>query len=232
MSRNFTFSEGEFYHIYNRGVEKKDIFLDTADKNRFIALLYICNSEKPVHLQLQGRTLNDLLGVERGNQIINIGAYCLMPNHFHLLVKEKVEGGVSKFMQKLSTGYTMYFNKRHVRSGVLFQGKFKATHASEDSYLKYLISYIHLNPIKLIDSSWKETGIADRRSAKKYLKNYTYSSYIDYLGIPRNQQKILDLEAFPTYFTSLNSFETEVDEWLSYQNDTSRSNLEVDGVDL
>lgn len=144
-----------------------------------------------------------------------------MPNHFHLLVREKEEQGVSRFMQKLMTGYTMYFNKRHERSGALFQGKFKATHANEDRYLKYLISYIHLNPVKLIEPRWKECGIRNRNVAKKYLNEYRDSSYLDYIGTPRTESKILMKEALSEYFDAVRDFETEVTDWLSYKEEGS-----------
>jgi len=140
-----------------------------------------------------------------------------MPNHIHLLVREKEEQGISKFMQKLMTGYTMYFNKRHERTGALFQGKFKATHANEDRYLKYLTSYIHLNPIKLIEPTWKETGIRNRKSAEKYLSNYRYSSYPDYLGISRVESMILNKEALPDYFRTRQGLEADIADWLSYK---------------
>ena len=91
-----------------------------------------------------------------------------MPNHFHILVKEKIENGISKFMGKLTTGYSMYFNKRYDRTGSLFQGVFKSVHADSDEYLKYLFAYIHLNPIKLINPEWKENGIKDKNRANAF----------------------------------------------------------------
>lgn len=225
MSRNISIAPDEFYHLYNRGTEKRDIFTDRADRERFLALLYLCNTTEPVHIddiqKSRGSTsrkieLETVFEIEREDTLVDICAYCLMPNHFHLLVREKEEQGTSRFMQKLMTGYTMYFNKRHERSGALFQGKFKATHANEDRYLKYLISYIHLNPIKLIEPQWKEYGIRNRNMAKKYLNEYRDSSYLDYIGTPRAESKILMKEAFPEYFETVRDFETEVTNWLSY----------------
>jgi len=229
MSRNVSISPGEFYHLYNRGTEKRDIFSTDEDRGRFIALLYLCNADEPVHIddiqKSQGRTLRKtplelLLDVEREETIVDICAYCLMPNHFHLLVREKLDGNTSRFMQKLMTGYTMYFNKQHERSGALFQGKFKATHADEDRYLKYLVSYIHLNPVKLIEPEWKENGIRDRRSAEKYLRQYRGSSYLDYLGESRIESKILTKEALPNYFSDVRDFKIEIADWLEYQKES------------
>ena len=139
-----------------------------------------------------------------------------MPNHFHLLIYEHSEGGISKFMQKLTTAYTMYFNKKNDRSGALFQGKFKATHVDEDRYLQYLLSYIHLNPVKLIDPKWKENGITDRTAAEKYLQKYTPSSYLDYLGENRAENMIVDMSVLPDYFDSARDFKQHVTEWLDY----------------
>ncbi len=139
-----------------------------------------------------------------------------MPNHVHLLIREKNDGGTSRFMQKLATAYTMYFNTRYERTGSLFQGAFKSSHADDDRYLKYLISYIHLNPVKLIEPKWKERGIENRKAAEKYLKEYEYSSYLDYLGVKRKEKAIIDAAALPEYFESPSDFKTSVTEWLSY----------------
>ncbi|OGJ11058.1 hypothetical protein A2467_03325, partial [Candidatus Nomurabacteria bacterium RIFOXYC2_FULL_36_8] len=141
---------GEYYHIYNRGVEKREIFLDKEDYFHFLKLLYICNSNKSITL----RNISD--NFDRGETIVDIGAYCIMPNHFHVLCYEKIENGISTFMKKLSTAYAMYFNKKYIRTGILFQGRFKSEHANTDGYLKYLYAYIHLNPAKLKNPKWKE----------------------------------------------------------------------------
>jgi len=149
--------------------------------------------------------------------LVYIGVYCLMPNHFHLLIKEKMENGISKFMQKLLTAYSMYFSKKYKRTGGLFEGKFKSQHISTDRYLKYIFSYIHLNPIKLIEPKWKEKGIRNIKGALIYLKTYQHSSYLDYLNEDRLKLKILDKKEFPKYFSSKNSFEREIFAWLKYK---------------
>ncbi len=219
MQRTFAFAPEEYYHIYNRGTEKRKVFLDKSDYRRFLALLYFANQSTPVVLKLQGRTLDELVGKREGEPLVEIAAYCLMPNHFHLLVRELQEGGISKFMQKLTTGYTMYFNKKNDRNGSLFQGKFKATHVADDRYLRYLVSYIHLNPVKIIEQKWKETGIRDRAAAERYLAQYAPSSYRDYLGETRAENIILTANALPGYFDSGMEFKELVTEWLTYAPD-------------
>jgi len=142
-----------------------------------------------------------------------------MPNHFHLLITQKDGGDISKFMQKLSTAYVMYYNKKYKRTGGLFEGKFKSQHLSTDKYLKYIFSYIHLNPVKLIDKDWKEKGIRNKKESLKYLHQYSYSSFSDFLGIQRIQNKVLDKNDFPRYFSNSKVFLGEIFEWLNYKND-------------
>jgi len=121
MERKFSFSVDEFYHIYNRGVDKRLIFLDSFDHDRFLKLLYLCNGTKSVIMKsVQDLSLSDLYKIDVGDRLVSIGAYCLMPNHFHLLLKEIRPGGVSAFVMKICTAYSMYFNKKYERSGSLF----------------------------------------------------------------------------------------------------------------
>ena len=119
-------------------------------------------------------------------------------------------------MQKLTTAYVMYYNKKYERTGGLFEGRFKAEHLDSDIYLKYIFSYIHLNPIKLIDEDWKENGIKNKKNVLEYLSNYKYSSYIDYIGKERIQNKILNQKAFPDYFSTPREFLREIFEWISF----------------
>lgn len=219
MSRMISFATGEYYHLYNRGVDKRTIYLTAADYARFSALLYVANNSEAVHLDKLGRgsTSPDVFLIERKATLVEIGAYCLMPNHFHLLVKEATPGGISKFMQKICTGYTMYFNTLHDRTGALFQGKFQAEHISEDRYLKYLLAYIHLNPVKLIQSDWKEVGLHDFSAAEKYLYSYSYSSFLDHLDHQRPEAKILNFDSVPSYFPTISDMEAEIRNWLLFK---------------
>ncbi len=223
MSRNIEFSIGEFYHIYNRGTDKRIIFKHKSDHLRFMVLLYLCNSNLKVdlgdHLR-QGRTLSDMFDLDRNETLVDIGTYCLMPNHFHILVKEKMEGGISLFMQKLTTAYSMYFNKKYDRSGTLFQGKFKSKHVAKDNYLKYLFAYINLNPIKLIDKNWQEVGIKDLHQAQKFLKNYEFSGFLIHSGEDRKEKFILALENFPNYFQTVKEFKDFINDWLNYKEES------------
>ncbi len=209
--RKVPFVINEFYHIYNRGTDKRIIFHDQEDYERFCNLLFLSNSDAGFKIHFSPKNIFDAF---RGGQIVALGAYCLMPNHFHLLLTPRIGGGISKFMQKVTTGYSMYYNKKYSRTGTLFQGKFKSEHVDSDRYLKYLFSYIHLNPIKIIESKWKEEGIKDENASVCFLKKYLFSSYIDYLGVDRKQKLILNREFFPNYFPTARLYEKEIFEWI------------------
>lgn len=230
MGRNFNISIGEFYHIYNRGVDKRNIFEGQNDYNRFLFLLYLCNSPEPVDLQKIfkcKKKFPDIFSWKTNKKLVAVGAYCLMPNHYHLLLKETTKNGISKFMQKLSTAYSMYFNIKHKRTGALFQGRYKAGHIDNDNYLKYLFAYIHLNPIKIIQRNWKEKGIENIKGTKKFLRGYKYSSYHKYTGIFYPQGSVINKAEFPEYFSSARNFSSFVDEWLQFKNS---ENLNISSV--
>jgi len=214
--RKVSFAPGEFYHVYNRGNSKQKIFKDEEDYVRFTDLLFACNSENSFKIDNLDRG-KDLYSFERGRQLVHIGAYCLMPNHFHIILTQPEEGSISVFMQKLATAYVMYFNKKYERTGGLFEGKFKSEHLGEDRYLKYIFSYIHLNPIKLINKEWREKGIKDIRKSLVYLNSYPYSSYLDFKGNKRIQEKILNKNKFPDYFPKQKHFKQEIFDWLKYK---------------
>ncbi len=209
---------GEYYHIYNRGNSKQKIFHDKEDYHRFISLLYVSNTNQRFNLYDLNRDLEfNIYKLEINDHLVSIGAYCLMTNHFHILITEQIEGGISKFMQKLATAYSMYYNKKYKRTGSLFEGKFKSKHLHNDNYLKYNFSYIHLNPIKLIQSDWKEKGITNKTKVLDFLSKYEYSSYFDFVHEDkRSQGKILDIGSFPRYFPNRGAFLKEIFEWINF----------------
>ncbi len=172
--RSTVFSEGEYYHIYNRGTDKRKTFLKNADYKRFIVGMEIFNSSYRVT-----HAFRQLVEVSPRpeDRLVNIVAYCLMPNHFHFLLRQVKEDGVSKFMQKLLTGYTMYFNKRYERTGVLFQGIFKSKHINTDRYLLHVSRYIHLNPLEI-----EKRNNISRADAARFLRAYRWSSYMEYVS--------------------------------------------------
>lgn len=232
MSRNINFAPDCFYHIYNRGVDKRKIFYDENDQSRFVKLLYLANSSKSFNFtDLYKNNPNKAFGeINKGDEVAHIGAWCLMPNHFHILVKEpylELEAGpqdkvlqhskISIFMHKLQTGYSMYFNAKYQRKGALFEGNFKAQHIDSDPYLEFIYSYIHLNPIGIIDKGWKEKKIKDKAKAKQFLNDYEYSSYQDYSRGERDEGLILNKKEFPEFFSTASDFERMIDSLINFE---------------
>ncbi len=163
MTRNISFSEGEFYHIYNRGVDKRNIFFEDYDVERFYQSMDEFNCIDPIGSIYENSFIKSPLGSSTA-KLVNIICFCLNPNHYHFLLEQVAERGIEKFMHKLG-GYTQYFNQRYQRTGALFQGRYKAKHVTSNEYLLHLSAYINLNnrvhqlgnsTAKLMKSSWDE----------------------------------------------------------------------------
>jgi len=193
---------GEWYHCYNRGVDKRKVFLEERDYERMLLLMYLSKYQKPVQLfnedDLRLKAILSGAADSKSNPIAEVGAYALMPTHFHFVLREIVEGGIALFMQKVFTGYTMYFNRKNTRTGALFAGTFKSIHIADDRYLKHLVSYVHLNPAELIESDWK-TSRKNIERLKNRLREYEYSSLPDFIGDPRPQTSIIDSSIFQLF---------------------------------
>lgn len=186
MGQRHVFAAGEWYHCYNRGVNKQKVFQSARDYDRFLSLLYVSNATERIHLSDHKHSAFAELSsanLDRGTPLVEFGAWCLMGNHVHFLLKEgDGGGGIARFMQKVFTGYTMYFNKKHERSGPLFSGVFKSAHVHDDRYIKQLVSYIHMNPIEIHYPDWK-TGAVSVDRASKVLDSYCYSSLHAFEGV-------------------------------------------------
>ena len=167
--------------------------------------MYICNTNRSIELRDTGAHF------DRKEPLVSVGAYCLMPNHFHILITENTEGGISKYMLKLMTAYTMYFNKKYERSGKLCEGTFKSQYVNSDRYMKYLYSYIHMNPAKLKDKNWKTNTRKNPKELLEFVYTYPYSSMTEYKERSFN---ILDPLPFPVYFKNINEHKKELFGWL------------------
>lgn len=191
--------ENGFYHIYNRGVEKRDIFLDEQDYKVFLHFLkrYLTPPpESPDRIQPGWKF--DLFDK------INLIAYCLMPNHFHLMIKQFTKEAMAEFMRALSNSYIRYFNEKYERIGVLFQGRYKAVLVETEPYLLHLTRYIHLNPTELEEV---------RPGGRSDLVGYPYSSYGEYLG--KRKTSWVHPEEILTFFKTAQK--TSLKDLLSYQ---------------
>lgn len=172
-----TYIENSFYHIYNRGVEKRNIFLDDQDYHVILQYLKEAFSPPPdpktllKNVSFKGSTFKGIpRQVKNFSTDIDLVAYCLIPNHFHFLIKQYNKYAIKQFMQSLTTRYSMYFNKKYSRVGALFQGIYKAILVSEEPYLLHLTRYIHRNPLK-------HTKIL----------HSAYSSYGEFLGVRKTK---------------------------------------------
>lgn len=217
-----TYVSDSYYHIYNRGVEKRTIFQDEKDYSVFLSCLKLyLNPPEPVDrrfsIVLQGPSPTDTpiqiyapcRQPHNHNGKIELVAYCLMPNHFHLCVKQTDRRAIDHFMRSLATKYAMYFNKKYERVGSLFQGRYKAVLIETEEQFTYLTKYIHRNPLDLI--LYKDRP--------RNLVSYSFSSYPNYLNI--RHQTWVNPDNILTYFSKTNSHN-------SYRNFVEESSIEID----
>ena len=196
MGARTPFGFREWYHCYSRGVDKRATFLDDHDYLCFLQLVYLANSDRILQRSsFSGFTHRERLQVPRGERLVAVGAYCLMPNHFHLLVQEATEGGISKFMQRLGTAYAMYFNAKYERTGNLFVKPFRSKHVNHDRYFRYVAQYIHLNAAEVYEPGWKQGRVDDIRALERNLCKFAYSSLPDYCSASRAEANLLDSSA-------------------------------------
>lgn len=211
-----SFAEGEYYHIYNRGVEKRDIFLSTNDYERALFCIFAFSagdfhdrisrvSQHDQHSMLTTLTNHAYLEkVASLDPLVRIICFCLMRNHFHLLLEERSENGISRYMQRLGNSYTKYFNAKYKRSGHLFESSYRYVHIDNNEYLKYLSRYIHRNPI---EPAHKRTS----GNKKGHIKNYPWSSYQDYI-LKNRWSKLLSPSIITDQFSSAHEYEEFVEE--------------------
>lgn len=180
--RDVEFENNHYYHIFNRGINSQTIFQDDNDYQRALELIsyYKFSSSKirfsqlikqPKELKLKNYTRL----TQEQKHLVEIIAYCLMPSHFHLLLKQQTENGISKFLADFQNSYTRYFNTRHIKFGPILQGQFKGVLVENDNQLVHLSRYIHLNP-------YAAEIIKDQNK----LEEYPWSSFSDYLYMTTN----------------------------------------------
>lgn len=203
MQRSTPFLEGNIYHIYNRGAHKADIFLSDKDYFRFKLLLFLSNTHESLKVantlqKYRGRSSLLAFQEEKVDQgLVDVLAYALMPNHFHLVLRQKSENGITQFMKKVGTAYSMHFNTKYEHSGTVFQGRFQSRYVDTSEYLRWLFAYVALNPLDIGFPGWKEGRISDLHGAYAFLGSYQHASFPDMQtgAAPRPERSILSLSA-------------------------------------
>lgn len=211
MRRKVNFAIGEFYHIYNRGVDKRQIFSGIDDIKRFFQSMEEFNTVNAIGSIYENSFLKKkTLGGET-SKLVNFVCYCLNRNHYHFILEQVLDGGIERFMQKIGTGYTMYFNNKYKRTGSLFQGIFKSSHINSNEYLLHVSAYVNLNNRvhKMDDNlncnSWGEYTLKGKNNfCKKDIvlgqfnssddyKSFAESSLVDMLKRKETEKEIENL---------------------------------------
>src|SRR3989344_7443988 len=223
MLRNFI--SGQIYHVVNRGVDKRNIFMDEDDYTRAIHNIFEFNDQNPTLNSgyLFSKAKFDISNhIDLRNQydknprklLVEILAFCLMPNHVHFLLRPRIEKGVTTFMRKFGAGYANYFNQKYQRSGALFQGRYKSVLVNKEQHLLHLPFYIHLNPLDLKEPQWRNREITSSKAAMNHLNSYRWSSYLDYIGV-KNFPSLTQRDFLLNLFGGTASFKETMTNWLN-----------------
>ncbi|MCX6786496.1 MAG: transposase [Candidatus Kaiserbacteria bacterium] len=222
----------ELWHVLNHGVEGRDLFLDTQDYARFVHNLYEFNDSAPADnlwRLFDPSGMKDFVNPsfrKARRLLVDIHGWVLMKNHYHLLLSERAENGISLFLRKLNVGYSNYFNARYKRRGTLFQGRTKKILIENESHFLYILHYLHLNPLDYLEGAkeWRlrnKSGIKNMNDALEYLDSYRWSSYLDYIG-KKNFPSVITTAFFNS---SLGDYRTSLSEYLrdaEYDNDFTK----------
>lgn len=226
MTRGEIFANNEFYHVYNRGVDKRSIFGDEYDVQRFYQSMDEFNCVEPIGSIFENQyKLGDPTSKSKSDKLVGFVAYCLNPNHYHFILEQLVDNGISMFMKRLG-GYTQYFNEKYERSGSLFQGKYKVRHIGSTNYLLHLSAYVNLNyeVHNLGDPRLLPTiGRAGRSTSKFKL---TKSSWGEYIG-DKNSENFCKKEIVLDQFKSTKEYEIFAKEALGLMREKKDNNNEL-----
>lgn len=214
------FAANEIYHVLNRGVDKRNIFIEDEDYLRFIHNLFEFNDSEPINNvgYFFNQTKSKAFArpyIERKPRklLVEILAFCLMPNHYHLMLRPLRDDGVFKFVKRLGMGYALYFNQKYKRSGALFQGRYKAIRISDQAHFIHLPYYIHFNPLDLVAPEWRERKINNLTKTIKFLENYRWSSHLDYLG-KKNFPSVTQRKFLLEFFDGTKGYENKMNQWI------------------
>lgn len=204
----------------NRGVDKRKIFLNSQDYLRFIHDLFEFNDKNRVNTTFRAfqKTKNkyDLVGrtnKKKRELLVDIHAFCLMPNHYHLLLSPKIDNGISLFMRKLNMGFAKYFNQKYERTGTLFERRYRSVPIVQEEHFLHIPYYIHLNPLDLVTPTWRQRQLNNPDKAIEFLENYRWSSYLDYIG-RKNFPSVTNRNFLSKVLGNVDNYRKETIEWI------------------
>ncbi|MDP2930659.1 MAG: transposase [bacterium] len=231
--RKTEFVNDEIYHVVVRRIGDELLFMDTDDYYRGIFSIYEFNTSKPIEIYAQRRARQvrkkDTGGptsfIDNREKLVEILAFSLMPNHVHLLLRQLIDRGITTFIRKIGSGYPIYFRRKHHQTGkgYFFQGKFTSVHIKSDDQLITVLTYIHTNPLSLIELKWKEGIVRNSQKAIEFLENYKWSSYQDYLG-KKNFPSVTDRDFMLEVIGGEKAIKKTVNDWV-------RHKREIKGID-
>lgn len=221
------FANNEIYHLVLHGLDNNLIFKDQDDYYRGLFSIYEFNNAKSIKIRdrrkarMKAKKKENALEIDMRERLVDILAFCFMPNHIHLLVKQLTEGGITKFMRKLGTGYGTYFNKKYRRRGHVFQNRFSSVFIKDDTQLKIIFVYIHANPASLVEANLNEKGINNPQKILKFLTQYKWSSYRDYL-FKKNFPSVTEREFILNKINGREGCKKAVASWIIYKTETQK----------
>lgn len=232
--RKEKFANDEIYHIILRGLDDNLIFKDINDYYRGIFSIYEFNNAKPIEIRKcrqarrkeKKKSSGDPMSaiIDTRDKLVEIFCFCFMPNHIHLLVKQFKDDGITKFMRKVGAGYGRYFNTRYSRKGYVFQNRFRSVYIEDDDQFRIIFNYIHANPISLIEPGWKEKGINKPKEAIKFLEEYKWSSYKDYIG-KNNFPSVTERIIMSEFMGEIKGCKRAMEDWAEYKKILKHNNL-------
>ena len=225
------FAEGEYYHVTLRRAGEEEMFLDESDHYRGIFSLFEFNNKNPITIQKQRRNRRSGRGsppITLREELVELVAFCFMPNHVHLLLTPVTEKGLSLYISKFASAYPAYFKNKYEikRKGYFFQGRFHSVHIKNDAQLRAVFVYIHLNPTSLIFPGWKEGERIRSREAFKYCANYKWSSLKDYLG-EKNFPSVTNRKFMSKFMGGAKGCEAEIRNWLKHKEEMFDKHEEI-----
>lgn len=212
---------GNIYHVLARGVDKRLIFLEDNDYLRFIRNLFYFNDAEFNWLSVRSsafvasgtQRVPDATNAVPRRSEVDLLVFCLMPNHYHLLIRPLSDTGLQSFVKRLNQGYSQYFNNKQDRSGALFESRYKVVPILSEAHFTHIPYYIHLNPLDLINSGWRDGELGDLNKATEFLNSYRWSSHLDYSGVS-NFPSVTSREFMLDNFGGPDGYKKSIRDWL------------------